>query len=295
LVPQPSIGECHKDTATSPLGAYSANLSKFIKTQLKNIPTYSPDSNLATPLSPRSCPDLSFRPQTPSQLPNPVLLRPVEGPRVIEIPPIRPPLQSQFSAWSSTDDGTNDGTDEDVPPLPNTELGSRNDMIKRDERSSSILGYYNAAGESSFLFTSTPFEEGTYSETTNGFYFDFNSNNPGLSPMDVSPLCFTDGYPSSSLSRPQLASDTSSTSTSSYFELKSSFSVTPQLKDRVIAAVTPPIKYSKMLTAISPWEGSALSNVHDVVVESQHRVHVDGLSFDMQRDFILPSHIGTPC
>ncbi len=285
LVPQSFKDEPHNETATSPLGDYSANLAKFIKAQLKNIPTYSPNSIPPTPLSPRSCPDLSFRAQSP------VLMRSIDAPRVIDIPQIRPPMQSQFSAWSSTYDETED----DMSPALDAELESSNDIFKNAERSPSILGYYNTAGESSFLFTSTPFEEEEDFNTAKGFYFDMKSTNPGLSPADLSPFDFTDDYPSSDLSRPQLESDTSSVSTSSYFELKSSLSIAPQLRDRVIAALTPPPKYGKLLTAVSPWEGSALSNVHDVVVESQHRVHVDGLSFDMQRDFVMPSHIGTPC
>jgi hypothetical protein len=66
------------------------------------------------------------------------------------------------------------------------------------------------------------------------------------------------------------------------------------MKDRVIAAVTPPHLQRKRLTAISPWEGGALANVHDVFIESQQRVQVDGMSFDMLREFNVPNRL-TPC
>jgi hypothetical protein len=36
-----------------------------------------------------------------------------------------------------------------------------------------------------------------------------------------------------------------------------------------------------VFTAISPFEGGALANVHDIFVEPRNRVLVDGLSFDM--------------
>jgi hypothetical protein len=66
------------------------------------------------------------------------------------------------------------------------------------------------------------------------------------------------------------------------------------MKQRVIAAVTPPHPHNKRLTAVSPWEGNSFSNVHDVYVESQHRVNVDGMSFDMLRDLNVSSRL-TPC
>jgi hypothetical protein len=66
------------------------------------------------------------------------------------------------------------------------------------------------------------------------------------------------------------------------------------MKERVIAAVTPPHPHNKRLTAVSPWEGNAFSNVHNVYVESQHRVNVDGMSFDMLRDLNVSSRL-TPC
>jgi hypothetical protein len=70
-------------------------------------------------------------------------------------------------------------------------------------------------------------------------------------------------------------------------------SFAPHLKERIIAAVTPP--KGRVLTAVSPFDGAALASVHDLVVESQQRVHIDGMSFDMLRDFIAPSRVTTPC
>ncbi|KAF2629537.1 hypothetical protein BU25DRAFT_408803 [Macroventuria anomochaeta] len=279
--------------APSPLGDYSANLASFIKAQLMSIPTYtsSPDQ-----ISPRSCPDLSFQLRTPPLSPNKVARRPVEAPRVISIPPIRPPMQSAFSAWSSTD-----GSEDEVPALPEIDQYTQNAVSKTTSNGStpSLLGYY-ANSKDSFLFSSTPSEE---PHTAKGFQFP---NPPALMCSFTEPHSpphddDTDYYPSSHSSRPQLTSSSepsissSSASASSYFEYKRPVSnlFPPHMKDRIVAAVTP-LK-GKMLTAISPFEGAALSNVHDVFIESQHRVHVDGMSFDMLRDFIVPtSRVSTP-
>jgi hypothetical protein len=102
-------------------------------------------------------------------------------------------------------------------------------------------------------------------------------------------------YPSSAPSLSSAsASASASASTSSYFEFKQRpMSFAPHLKERIIAAVTPP--KGRVLTAVSPFDGGALSSVHDLVVESQQRVHIDGMSFDMLRDFIVPSRVTTPC
>ncbi|CAO2650956.1 Nn.00g092530.m01.CDS01 [Neocucurbitaria sp. VM-36] len=294
VVPQPGDSETRSSTSpANPLGNYSANLAQFIKAQLRNIPTYTSGADPTSPLSPRSCPDLSFRGRTPPQSPTQVVRRPVEAPKVISIPPVRPPLQSQFSAWSSTDDDT----DDDAPPLPDLGHYSRHSMSKGSNYTPSVLGYYETSNDHSFLFSSTPMEEDEEPDTAKGFTFP----DPSMVPEITSePQDNNDDYPSSDLSRPQLTSSsapsfTSSASTSSYFDFKRPISLTAQLKDRIIAAVTPPIVQGKMLTAVSPWEGAALTNVHDVFVESQHRVHVDGMSFDMQRNFVMPNQIGTPC
>lgn len=280
--------------APSPLGDYSANLASFIKAQLKSIPTYTPSSDQ---ISPRSCPDFSFQLRTPPQSPNKVARKPAEAPRVISIPPVRPPMQSAFSAWSSTDDSE----DDEVPALPEIDQYTQAAVYKATSNGStpSVLGYYAGSNES-FLFSSTPSEE---PHTAKGFQFPdapaltCSSTGPRSPPHDDDP----DYYPSSYSSRPQLTSSSepsissSSVSASSYFECKRSVSnlFPPDMKERIIAAVTPP--KGKMLTAISPFEGAALSNVHDVFIESQHRVHVDGMSFDMLRDFVVPaSGVSTP-
>ncbi|KAJ4989319.1 hypothetical protein SVAN01_05224 [Stagonosporopsis vannaccii] len=278
----------------SPLGDYSANLASFIKAQLKSIPTYtsSPDQ-----ISPRSCPEMSFQLRTPPQSPNKVARRPSEAPRVISIPPIRPPLQSTFSAWSSTDDSE----DDELPALPAIDQHNHITVSKATSNGStpSILGYY-AECNNSFLFSSTPSQE---PHTARDFQFPnppalvCSSNELHSPPHDDD----ADYYPSSYSSRPQLSSSSepsissSAASASSYFEYKRPLSnlFPPDMKDRIVAAVTPP--KGKIMTAISPFEGAALSNVHDVVIESQHRVHVDGMSFDMLRDFVVPaSRVSTP-
>ena len=70
------------------------------------------------------------------------------------------------------------------------------------------------------------------------------------------------------------------------------------MRARIIAAVTPNHN-GKIITAISPFEGDTLSDVHDIFVESQHRLHVDGMSFDMLQNFKLPEEsmmrVPTPC
>ena len=287
-------GDSTGNGAPSPLGDYSANLASFIKAQLNSIPTYtsSPDQ-----ISPRSCPDLSFQLRTPPQSPDKVARKPAEAPRVISIPPVRPPLQSAFSAWSSTDDSEGD----ELPALPEIDPYTHSAVYKATSNGStpSVLGYY-AGSNDSFLFSSTPSEE---PHTAKGFQFPnppaltCSSTEPNSPPHDDD----DDYYPSSYSSRPQLTSSSepsissSSASASSYFEYKRPKSnlFPPDMKDRIVAAVTPP--KGKMLTAISPFEGAALSSVHDVFIESQHRVHVDGMSFDMLRDFIVPpSRVSTP-
>ncbi|KAF1929464.1 uncharacterized protein M421DRAFT_419991 [Didymella exigua CBS 183.55] len=284
-------GESAGNGASGPLGNYSANLASFIKAQLKSIPTYTPSPNQ---ISPRSCPDFSFQLRTPPQSPNKVARKPVEAPRVISIPPVRPPMQSAFSAWSSTDESE----DDDLPALPEIYQYTQAAVSKSTSNCStpSVLGYY-AGPNDSFLFTSTPSEE---PHTAKGFQFH---NAPALMTGPYSPPHDDDPdyYVSSYSSQPQLMSSSepsissSSASPASYFEYKRPISslFPSDMKDRIIAAVTP-IK-GKMLTAISPFEGAALSNVHDVFIESQTRVHVDGMSFDLLRDFVVPaSRVSTP-
>lgn len=287
-------GESTGNGAPGPLGNYSANLASFIKAQLESIPTYSPSPDK---ISPRSCPDFSFHLRTPPQSPNKVARKSAEAPRVISIPPVRPPMQSAFSAWSSTDDSEVD----EVPDLPEIDQNTHAAASKATSNgtTSSVLGYY-AGSDDSFLFTPTPSEEPHVAE---GFQFP---NAPALmcsstgphSPLHDDDL---DYYPSSHSSRPQLTSSSepsissSSASASSFFECKRPVCTLfpPGMKDRIIAAVTPP--KGRTLTAISPFEGAALSDVHDVFIESQHRVHVDGMSFDMLRDLVVPaSRVSTP-
>ncbi|KAL1792287.1 hypothetical protein ACET3X_008794 [Alternaria dauci] len=303
VVPHVSDGEPRNLSPT--LGDYSANLAAFIKDQLKSIPTYQSNHRPTSSLSPRSCPDLSFPIRTPPS-PNPSGRRQVEGPKAIEIPPVRPPMKSQFSAWSSTDD---DETDDEALPLPEYTLPTSAPDSKGSKYTPSILGYYETSHDnsSSFLFSSTPLDEEAEPATAKGFKFPDPSALPRSLPdehhdHDADDAAHDHDYPSSSCpSQPQLTSTSapsytsSSVSSSSYFDCKRPVAITPQMKERIIAAVTPPYPHhSKRLTAVSPWEGNALSNVHDVYVESQHRVNVDGMSFDMLRDFNVSSRL-TPC
>jgi|TARA_R110002003_G_scaffold41_2_gene2807 hypothetical protein len=218
--------------------------------------------------------------------------RPADAPKIIDIPPVRPPARSAFSAWSSTDDET----DDDALSLPDIERYTSEAISKASSYAPSLLGYYETSNNSSFLFSSTPLEEEEEPETARACTFAAQSALPG----SASEPHADDDYPSSCLSRPQLTSSSapsytsSSASASSYFDCKRPLAMAPQLKDRIIAALTPPHVHGKIIAAISPWEGAAIANVHDVFVESHQRVHVDGMSFDMLRDFIAPSRITTP-
>jgi hypothetical protein len=297
VVPATVDGEPRNNAPASPLGNYSANLAQFIKAQLKSIPTYHPESDAISPLSPQSCPDFSFPVRTPSLSPKPSLRRPMEAPKAIEIPPVRPPARSAFSAWSSTDDDT----DDDAASLPNIEQYIKTVGSRDSNYTPSVLGYYEASNNASFLFSSTPMEDPDEPDTAKTATFPDQSGvpEPASEPHD------SDDYPSSDCSRPQLTSSSApsystsspsaSVSSSSYFDCKRPFAVTPQLKDRIIAALTPPHPPAKTISATSPWEGGAIANVHDVFVDSQQRVHVDGMSFDMMRDLNHPIQTGTPC
>jgi hypothetical protein len=173
-------------------------------------------------------------------------------------------------------------------------------MSKGSNYTPSVLGYYETChNNSSFLFSSTPLGEESEPDTAKAFRFPDTSALPDSTaePLDDGE---DDDYPSSSFSHPQPTTwsapsyTSSSGSSSSYFDCKRATAITPHMKDRVIAAVTPPHLQRKRLTAISPWEGGALANVHDVFIESQQRVQVDGMSFDMLREFNVPNRL-TPC
>lgn len=91
---------------------------------------------------------------------------------VIEIPPVRPPLKSQFSEWSSTDDSDDssffneeDEDEEEIPPLPIIPTpGRRDSLTGEDQTPSSIFSYYYskatpcALGGDWISFSSTPDE-----------------------------------------------------------------------------------------------------------------------------------------
>lgn len=296
--PQMAEGEAQSEPAiTSPLGDYSANLAQFIKAQLRAIPTYQSGNEAVSPLSPQSCPDFTFPERAPSSSSNKSSRRHLDAPKVIEIPTIRPPARSAFSAWSSTDDET----DDEAPPLPDDERYNKASVSKGSNYTPSILGFYGS-NNSSFLFTSTPLDEEDEPDTAKQPTFPNHSALPG-STSDTPADADDEGYPSSHLSQPQLStssvpsfsSSAASITSASYFDCKRPMSITNDLKDRIIAALTPPIPHGKVVSAISPWEGAALTNVHDLYVESSQRVHVDGMSFDMIRDFAPPAGLSTPC
>lgn len=272
-----------------PLGDYSANLAKFIQSQLDSIPSYHPAQSS---ISPSSCPELGFPNHSPQHSPMTWARRPSDAPQRIEIPPVRPPLRSAFSAWS-----TDDETDDEVPSLPTTDA-----LHKVQSYTPSLLGYYETS--SSFLFSSTPSEEDGEPSIAKRTSFPDQAKlrHPPGSQQSSS---HADHNPSSPLStRPQLISSSapseSSASTASYFECKRPVIMSPALRDRILSPVTPRFMSSKVVIATSPFEGRALANLHDLTIdENMRRVLVDGMSFDMVRDFSMPGEglrrLPTPC
>ncbi|KAF2873277.1 hypothetical protein BDV95DRAFT_490890 [Massariosphaeria phaeospora] len=274
-------------TPGSPLGSYSNQLAQFMQSQLNSIPSYNP-SDIS--LSPRSCPDLTFHSKSPPPSPNRLTNRGLEVPWTIEIPPLRPPLRSAFSAWSTTDEDT----DDDLPQMPDMTAVS-----KGSNYVPSLLGYYEQTG-GSFLFPSTPPEEGE-PHTAKALSFPNRSTLPG-STEPCSPSQRVDDCSSSARSvHSDLASSSapsfSSTSTSSYFDHKRPMALPPNIHERIVAAVSPHRGINKIITAVSPFEGGRYASVHNILVESQQRVHVDGMSFDMIGDLHMSSgaRIPTPC
>ncbi|KAF2465846.1 uncharacterized protein BDR25DRAFT_395978 [Lindgomyces ingoldianus] len=271
-----------KKSPTSPLGDYSANLAKFIQSQLNSIPSY----KTAHPLIyPRSCPDLSSQLRTPPQSPT-WSRRPVEMESILELPPMRPPLRSQFSEWSSTDDEN----DDEAPQVPDIDPPRKDS--KASDYAPSILRYYEKSSAGSFLLESTPPEDegrNSYLEVKHPFAEGPHLPNqpvPSQAPSEADLCIYNEhGYPSSVFTGPKLTSSSapsfSSTSTASYFDCKRPISFTRQIRDRTIVEVSPHQDDRKILTAISPFEGGALTNVHDIFVESQQKVVIEGLSFDL--------------
>jgi hypothetical protein len=268
---------------TSTLGDYSANLAKFIQAQLTSIPSFQQPQ---LPLSPSSCPDLSHM-QTPPQSPTKSIRRPADAPRTISIPPIRPPMRSAFSEWSSTDD------EDDERSL------LEYNMTTVKINTPAVLPYYQNSNDSSFLFTSTPHEDEDSPNTAKAFCFPNQKELPGSTTDIHSPLHKkNDDASSVSSTRPQLtpssAPSFSSVSTGEYFD----FRLNAQMKARIVAAVTPPQIPRKTIPAISPFE-PAFSNTHSVLIENEHRLRVDGMSFDMLGDFNASAggmrRVQTPC
>lgn len=273
--------------ASSPLGDYSAQLAKFIQSQLNSIPAYTSSD---CSISPRSCPELIFA-SNASPIKSPALppakpvsmKRPIGAPSLIQIPTIRPPERSAFSEWSSTDDEA----DDEAPSLPGNETAQP--APKANSYTPSVPSYYEQSSGSTFLFTSTPMGDDE-DELHTAKAFSFPAIPSPSKPHAECPSTRDEDCPSldsrlflmSSSSAPSL----SSISPGSYFEQKMPLSHMPDLKNRLLAAVTPPP--GKVIPAISPFEGADLANVHDILVQSQRSVLVDGMSFDMVRDFATP-------
>jgi hypothetical protein len=304
IQPHVEEGQSSGEVSGSHLEDYSATLAKFIQSQLNSIPAY---QTARTTTAPRSCPDFTPRLKTPPHSPTKPSRRPIGIHSIVDIPRIRPPLQSAFSAWSSTDDDTDEG-ENGVPPLPSFDTSGN--VSRGSNYTPSILGFYENSNESSFLFTSTPLQEDSLVDeneeddplTAKGYSFPDQSALPGIASPAYSPAQHDD-YPSSATSsHPQLSSSSapsfSSTSTASYFDCKRSISLAPNMRARIIAAVTPNHN-GKIIPAMSPFEGDTLANVHNILVESQHRLRVDGMSFDMLQDFKMPEEnlmrVSTPC
>ncbi|KAF2116504.1 hypothetical protein BDV96DRAFT_598409 [Lophiotrema nucula] len=284
---------------TSPLPGgqvdYSANLAKFIQDQLASIPSYKTFQR--STISPRSCPDLSMPSPLPPQSPRSPR-RHVDMHHVLEMPPVRPPLKSAFSEWSSTDDETE--VDE-VPPLPSVVLPRQHSKASND--TPSILGYYENSHGGSFLLPSTPTDEGEERKSVvRAFTFPNPPASSDMSSESHSTSIDDDSASSDASAQPQLTTSSapsfSSVSTASYFDYKHPIHLVPDVKNRIIAA-TAPTNARKVLTAISPFEGNALANVHDILVESHQRVVVEGMSFDLMNELNLPDEgmrrIQTPC
>lgn len=312
VVPQSHAGHVNAGASpTSSLGDYSANLAQFIKAQLQSIPAYKLCADTAMPVSPLSCPELSFPMPSPRSSTQ-VGRRPAEAPHVIEIPPVRPPMLSAFSAWSTTDDDTDDET---LLRRPVHHGLGRRSLSKDSSYTPSVLGYYETSNTPSFLFTSAPLGPTSNPTMTTGTTHVEQSPSPGSASLrqdddddddrNDRPEYSHDNnnnnneLPSSATSDSQLTSSsapsyTSSGSNSSYFHCKRAKAIRSSMRDRIVAAVTPPHVPSKMLTTLSPWESRALSKAHYAFMEPQQRIHIDGMSFDMMSSFISAER-ATPC
>lgn len=287
----------------SPLWDYSANLARFVQNQLNSISTYSPMSYLrhgtevpAPCKSPPQSPKAWERPQSPAQ----ATRRSLETPGVLEMPPMCPPVRSAFSAWSSTDDDTGS----EASPLPSSDLHKvKTGASTGSNFTPSFLKYYENANGSSFLLTSTPTpaieEREEEKDHPNAENFVFPEAQQMEAPLPVSRSSSgleVDCSPPTFASRPQLTSSSApslssgSASTASYFDAKRSMTLAPQVRDRLLGTKSSSRPDIKVLAAISPFEGSALSNVHDVYVDSPNRVRVDGLAFDMMRPSDVQAH-----
>lgn len=243
----------------SPLYDYSANLAKFIKAQLNSIPTYQPRD---APSS-RSCPNIPVRPHTPPESPaSPpkIFRRPVDGPQVIEIPPVRPPLRSAFSEWSSTDDEQDNEDeidhDQDIPPLPVTTPSRRDSMT--GDYTPSILGYYGKSSWSSVSHSATPESQHLFAK---GFQFPPVPQIPTSAPQSTS---------SSSRQDDNIPPDVS------YFHSGRPTKRQPKPEERGPYSATP-------IEDISPIEDDS-PQVHRAVAiayTAPQRVFVEGMSFDL--------------
>ncbi|OCK85400.1 hypothetical protein K432DRAFT_40045 [Lepidopterella palustris CBS 459.81] len=238
---------------TSPLHTYSANLTKFIQSRLNSISSYQ-----------RLCSDPSISLRQSHPLPQHVS----QADELHEITDKylhRPPLCSTFSVWSSPDENSTweDNNEELLPSVGTADPAK--DQMQTITSTDSILAFYEGSNSPSFLFPATPIDS------------EGKENAP--SPPSLGP-------PSTIKDITRSASATSRPSnpkrSPSYLEARSR-SLTPQ------SYFHPSILPLKTFTAISPYEGNALTHVYDILVEAPNRVVVEGLAFELLRELKIPS------
>ncbi|KAF2201334.1 hypothetical protein GQ43DRAFT_480784 [Delitschia confertaspora ATCC 74209] len=286
----PSLSPPFPPGPGSPLGSYSSNLAKFIQTQLNSIPSYKPSQSVSSgsfhsvssgssqSVSSSSSSIQTIRPRSSARSPS-MSKKPIDDPPILEMPPIRPPLRSAFSAWSSTDDETD--TEEDLPPLPTLD-GPRKDSIT-GQYTPSILHYYEQSPSKSYLLSSSPNEE-----VEHPFRQDFRFPAVPQTPPDTIPRSLpasshkpasrSDDVPSVSHAPDMTSSSGRSTSSdSSYFETRGRGPSKQRsaLRDKIVAAVTPTER-------LTPFEEGG-SHSMQKIFPSPNRVMVNGMSFDLIR------------
>lgn len=295
----------------NPLNTYSANLARFIQSRINSIRSAIPAPPLS-PSSPCSCPELSqsyLFPDLPSLTdpdgppspsgpfgplnPNPIeTINPliptdptdstdppnltnsstsrIERNLSIALPPLpfpfRLPLRSTFSNWSSTSGCNSPAAWADEPPP--SPLVLNGDSIASTP---SILELYASVTSHSGL-AGTPLDDPVAEEGAGAAGAGASSASASAPvPTSVSP--FAPAPPSA----PALASVSASPSPAA--------AATPDQSAKpsfLRPSYFSPRHYpQQVLTAISPYEGGALTRVVDVFVQAPNRVVVEGMAFEM--------------